>query len=151
MSAPVISSFNLSAWALRHKALTLFAMLTLATGGAMSYFGLGRAEDPSFTLKQMIVQVDWPGASSDEMSRQVVDPIERKLEELASLDHLDSQTQPGHAIVTISLRDDTLPAQVQPLWYQVRKKIADLAPMLPPGTCSPWFTPSPATDSACRN
>ena len=134
-----MSGFNLSAWALRHKSLTFFAMLVIAAAGAISYTGLGRAEDPPFTVKQMVVVVDWPGAASEEMARQVVDPIERKLEELPHLDTLDSQTQPGHAVVTISLRDDTKPADVQPLWYQVRKKIGDITPSLPPGIQGPYF------------
>jgi multidrug efflux pump len=139
MNGPLPTGFNLSAWALRHRAITLFAMIALAAAGAMSYFGLGRAEDPNFTIKQMVVIVDWPGAAADEMARQVVDPIERKLEELPHLDTLDSQTQPGHAVVTISLRDDTPPGQVAGLWYQVRKKIGDIAPTLPPGIQGPYF------------
>ena len=134
-----MSGFNLSAWALRHKSLTLFAMIAIAVAGVMSYFQLGRAEDPNFTIKEMVVVVNWPGAASEEMARQVVDPIERKLEELAHLDTLDSQTQPGHAVITVTLRDDTQPADVLPLWYQVRKKIADLAPSLPPGIQGPYF------------
>ncbi len=134
-----MSGFNLSAWALKHKSLTLFTMLVIAVAGAISYTGLGRAEDPPFTIKQMVVVVDWPGAASEEMARQVVDPIERKLEELPHLENIDSQTQPGHAVVTISLRDDTKPADVQPLWYQVRKKISDITPQLPPGIQGPYF------------
>jgi multidrug efflux pump subunit AcrB len=103
---------NLSAWALRHRALTLYAMLAILAAGAWAYMALGRAEDPPFTIKQMIVQVDWPGASADEMAREVTDRIERKLEELPSLDYTESATQPGRAIITISLRDDTPPTNV---------------------------------------
>ena len=131
--------FNLSAWALRHRSLTLFAMIVIAAAGVMSYFDLGRAEDPPFTIKQMVVIVDWPGAAADEMSRQVVDPIERKLEELPHLDTLDSQTQPGHSVIIITLKDDTPQKAVPDLWYQVRKKIADLGPHLPPGIQGPYF------------
>lgn len=119
-----MSRFNLSAWALQHRALTLFAMLALAAGGIWAYLSLGRAEDPAFTIKQMVVQVDWPGASADEMAREVVDPIERKLEDLAHLDFTQSQTQPGHAVVTVSLRDDTLPKDVPGLFYQVPRRSA---------------------------
>jgi multidrug efflux pump len=134
-----MSRFNLSAWALQHRALTLFAMLALAAGGIWAYLSLGRAEDPAFTIKQMVVQVDWPGASADEMAREVVDPIERKLEDLAHLDFTQSQTQPGHTVVTVSLRDDTLPKDVPGLFYQVRKKIGDIAPTLPQGVQGPYF------------
>ncbi len=130
---------NLSAWALRHRPLTLFAMLALAAGGVWAYLALGRAEDPAFTIKQMVIVTDWPGASADEMSRQVTDRIERKLEDLPYLDNTQSQTQPGHAVVTVSLRDDTPPRLVGELFYQVRKKIGDIRATLPPGVQGPYF------------
>ena len=132
-------SLNLSAWALQHRALTLFAMLALAAAGAWAYLSLGRAEDPAFTIKQMVVVVDWPGAAPDEMARQVTDRIERKLEDLPHLDYTQSQTQPGHAVVTVSLRDDTPPREVPELWYQVRKKVGDIAGTLPQGVQGPYF------------
>ena len=124
---------NLSEWALRHRALTMFIMIAVAAAGIWAYLGLGRAEDPPFTVKQMVIQTQWPGASADQMSRLVVDRIERKLEELPSLDRLDSTVQPGLAYITVNLRDDTPPAAVADLWYQVRKKVADAAPTLPQG------------------
>ncbi len=130
---------NLSAWALQHRALTLFAMLALAASGVYALLSLGRAEDPAFTIKQMVVIVDWPGASPSEMSREVTDRIERKLEDLAHLDYTQSQTQPGHAVVTVSLRDDTPVRQVSGLWYQVRKKVGDIAREFPAGVQGPYF------------
>jgi len=130
---------NLSALALRHRTLTLFAMLAIAVTGIWSYFSLGRAEDPAFTIKQMVITADWPGASADEMARLVVDPIERKLEDLAHLDFTQSQTQPGHTIITVSLQDN-MPVQLVPgLWYQVRKKVGDIASTLPAGVQGPFF------------
>jgi multidrug efflux pump len=130
---------NLSLWALQHRTLTLFFMIALAASGAWSYLSLGRAEDPAFTIKNMVVSVDWPGASADEMARQVTDPIERKLEDLAHLDNTESQTQPGHAVVTITLRDDTPARLVPDLFYQVRKKIGDIKASLPDGLQGPYF------------
>ncbi len=130
---------NLSEWALRHRALTVFVMIAVAAAGIWAYLGLGRAEDPPFTVKQMVIQTQWPGASADQMSRLVVDRIERKLEELPSLDRLDSTVQPGLAYITVNLRDDTPPAAVADLWYQVRKKVADAAPTLPQGVQGPYF------------
>ena len=106
------SRMNLSAWALRHRSLTLFLILAVAAAGVWAYLSLGRGEDPPFTIKQMVVQVDWPGASAEQMARSVIDRIERKLEELPSLDYVDSTVQPGHAIMIVSLRDDTPPAEV---------------------------------------
>lgn len=130
---------NLSLWALQHRALTLFAMLVLAAAGVWAYLGLGRAEDPAFTIKEMVIILDWPGADADEMSRQVTDHIERKLEDLAHLDHTESQTQPGHAVVRVTLRDDTPPKIVGDLFYQVRKKVADIRGTLPEGVQGPYF------------
>jgi multidrug efflux pump len=130
---------NLSAWALRHRALTLYLILAVAAAGVWAYLSLGRAEDPPFTIKQMIVQVDWPGASAEQMGRSVVDRLERKLEEVPSLDFVESSVQPGHAILTVSLRDDTPPADVSETWYQVRKKVGDIAPTLPQGVQGPYF------------
>ena len=130
---------NLSAWALRHRALTLYLILAVMVAGIWAYLSLGRAEDPPFTIKQMVIQTDWPGASAEQMGRSVVDRIERKLEELPSLDFVESSVQPGHAIITVSLRDDTPPAEVPGLWYQVRKKIGDVAPTLPTGVQGPYY------------
>ncbi len=130
---------NLSAWALRHRVITLYAMLAILAAGVWAYMALGRAEDPPFTIKQMIVEADWPGASAAEMAREVTDRIERKLEELPSLDYTESATQPGRAIITISLRDDTPPANVPNLWYEVRKKIGDIQGTFPAGVRGPYF------------
>nr|WP_294507254.1 efflux RND transporter permease subunit [uncultured Rhodopila sp.] len=130
---------NLSAWALRHTSLTLYLIIAAAVAGIWAYLSLGRAEDPPFTIKQMVVQVDWPGASAEQMARSVVDRIERKLEELPSLDYVRSSVQPGHAVMIVSQRDSTPPAEVPELFYQVRKKVGDIAPTLPPGVQGPYF------------
>ena len=137
MSAP--GRLNLSAWALQHRSLTLFAMLAIAAAGIWAYLAVGRAEDPPFTIKQMVIVTDWPGASADEMMREVTDRIERKLEELPHLDFVQSYSEPGHAVLTVSLRDNTPPRQVPDLWYQVRKKIGDIAPSFPAGVQGPFF------------
>jgi len=134
-----LSAPNLSLWALQHRALTLFAMVMLAAAGAWAYLSLGRAEDPAFTIKDMVIVVDWPGATADEMSRQVTDRIERKLQDLARLDHTESQTQPGHAVVKVTLRDDTPVRLVPDLFYQVRKKVGDIRGILPDGVQGPNF------------
>jgi multidrug efflux pump len=134
-----MDNFNLSAWALRNRSLTLFMIIAVAAAGIWAYLSLGRAEDPPFTIKQMVIVADWPGASADETMREVTDRMERKLEELPSLDHLDSIVQPGHTVITVSLKDSTPPADVPGLWYQVRKKIADIQATLPAGLQGPYF------------
>ncbi|BBK33287.1 multidrug efflux pump subunit AcrB [Stella humosa] len=131
--------FNLSAWAIAHRALVLYLMLVVAAGGVYAYVKLGRAEDPNFTIKVMVVTADWPGATADEIKNQVADRIEKKLQELPFLDRVETYTRPGTAVLQIVLRDTTPPGQVRDLWYQVRKKVGDIRGDLPAGVNGPWF------------
>src|SRR6266550_7483086 len=131
--------FNLSQWAITHRALVLFMILVLGAAGAFSYFKLGRGEDPSFTIKVMIVNVAWPGATAAEMQEQVADKIEKKLQELPYLDRVESYSQPGVSFIQVYLIDRTPPAKVKELWYQVRKKVGDIKGELPAGVIGPNF------------
>src|SRR6478609_4387318 len=131
--------FNLSEWAITHRALVLFTILLLATAGIYSYRNLGRAEDPSFTIKTMVVQVSWPGATASEMQTQVTDKIEKKLQQLPYLDRIESYSQPSVSFIRVTLTDKTPPSQVKELWYQVRKKVGDVRGDLPPGIVGPNF------------
>jgi multidrug efflux pump len=131
--------FNLSEWAITHKPLVLFMILLLGAAGAYSYLNLGRAEDPSFTIKVMVVNVSWPGATASEMQTQVADKIEKKLQELPYLDRVESYSQPGVAFTRVQLIDKTPPAKVKDLWYQVRKKVGDIRGDLPAGIIGPNF------------
>jgi multidrug efflux pump len=131
--------FNLSEWAITHRALVLFMILVLGASGLFSYFKLGRGEDPSFTIKVMIVNVAWPGATAPEMQEQVADKIEKKLQELPYLDRVESYAQPGIAFIQVILSDQTPPAKVKDLWYQVRKKVGDIRGELPAGVIGPRF------------
>jgi multidrug efflux pump len=130
---------NLSALALKHSTLTLFFMLVLVAAGVFAYFNLGRAEDPPFTIKQMVVSAAWPGATSREMELQVTDKLETKLQELPYFYNVQSYTKPGETVIYVSLRDDIPPAKVADLWYQVRKKIGDIRGSLPEGVRGPNF------------
>jgi multidrug efflux pump subunit AcrB len=131
--------FNLSEWAITHQALVLFMILILGAAGAYSYVSLGRAEDPSFTIKTMVVNVAWPGATATEMQTQVADKIEKKLQELPYLDRVESYSQPGVAFIQVYLIDNTPPVKVKELWYQVRKKVGDIKGDLPSGVVGPNF------------
>ena len=131
--------FNLSRWAIRHRALTLFAILVLAAAGAFSYLKLGRAEDPSFTIKVMVISAAWPGATASEMQAQVADPIEKKIQSLPYLDRVESYSRPGVSFVQVFLADTTPPKMVSDLWYQVRKKVGDIRAELPQGVLGPSF------------
>jgi multidrug efflux pump subunit AcrB len=131
--------FNLSEWAITHRALVLFMILVLGAAGAYSYVNLGRGEDPNFTIKTMIVNVAWPGATASEMQKQVADVVEKKLQELPYLDRVESYSQPGVAFIQVFLIDRTPPSAVKELWYQVRKKVGDIKGDLPAGVIGPNF------------
>jgi multidrug efflux pump len=128
---------NLSEWAITHRALVLFVIIVLGAAGAYSYWHLGRAEDPSFAMKTMFIDVQWPGATVSDMQGQVADVIENKLQELPYLDHVETHTQPGVSFIQIFLNDGTPPAKVPDLWYQVRKKMSDSKGDLPSGVIGP--------------
>jgi len=134
-----MTSFNPSEWAIRHPALLLFAIVISAAAGIYAYLNLGRAEDPNFTIKTMIVNVAWPGATATEMQTQVADRIEKKLQELPYLDRVESYSQPGVSFIQVYLLDKTPPAAVKELWYQVRKKVGDIKSDLPAGIIGPNF------------
>ncbi|RAI60217.1 efflux RND transporter permease subunit [Roseicella frigidaeris] len=131
--------FNLSEWGVRNGALTLFLLLLLAAAGALAYLRLGRAEDPGFTIKLMVVSAQWPGATAEAMQAQVADRIESKLQDLPWLDHVQTFSRPGSVVTTVVLRDTTPPREVPQLWYQVRKKLADIHASLPAGVQGPAF------------
>jgi multidrug efflux pump subunit AcrB len=134
-----MTSFNPSEWAIRHPALLLFAIVISAAAGIYAYLNLGRAEDPNFTIKTMIVNVAWPGATANEMQTQVADRIEKKLQELPYLDRVESYSQPGVSFIQVYLLDKTPPSAVKELWYQVRKKVGDIRSDLPAGIIGPNF------------
>ncbi|KIZ46930.1 MULTISPECIES: efflux RND transporter permease subunit [Rhodopseudomonas] len=129
--------FNLSAWAVSHPALILFMIVALGLGGFISYERLGRAEDPSFTIKVVIVSAIWPGATAAEMQAQVADPIEKKLQELPYFDKVQTFSKPGFTAMNVSFRDNTPPKDVPQLFYQVRKKIDDIRGELPSSLIGP--------------
>ncbi|TFV68852.1 efflux RND transporter permease subunit [Bradyrhizobium frederickii] len=131
-------SFNLSALAVRERAVTLFFILLLAAAGAYAFFKLGRAEDPSFTIKTLTVTTVWPGATAREMQDQVAEPLEKRIQELTWYDRVETTTRPGYAYMTVTLKDSTPPSSVQEEFYQARKKLGDEARKLPSGVLGPF-------------
>ncbi|SFO06405.1 multidrug efflux pump [Pseudomonas sp. NFACC24-1] len=131
--------FNLSEWALRNRQIVLFLMLLLAIVGALSYTKLGQSEDPPFTFKAMVIRTNWPGATAEEVSRQVTERIEKKLMETGDYEKIVSFSRPGESQVTFMARDSLHSAQIPELWYQLRKKVGDIRHTLPPGIQGPFF------------
>ena len=131
--------FNLSAWALRNRQIVLFLMILLAAIGAMSYTKLGQSEDPPFTFKAMVIRTLWPGATAEEVSRQVTERIEKKLMETGEYERIVSFSRPGESQVTFMARDSMHSKDIPELWYQIRKKVADIKHTLPPEAQGPFF------------
>jgi len=129
--------FNLSAWAVKHPALILFLIFALGLSGIYSYQRLGRAEDPSFTVKVAVISVIWPGATAAEMQAQVADPIEKKLQELPYFEKVQTYSKASFTAMQVTFRDSTPPAEVPHLLYLLRKKLWDVAPQLPSNLIGP--------------
>jgi len=129
--------FNLSAWAVAHPALILFLIVMFGAAGLLSYRSLGRAEDPSFTIKVAVVTTMWPGATAAEMQAQVADPIEKKLQELPYFDKVTTYTKPAFTAMQVAFKDYTPAREVPELFYQLRKKIRDIKDDLPAGLIGP--------------
>ncbi|ACX87355.1 efflux RND transporter permease subunit [Pectobacterium parmentieri] len=129
--------FNLSALAVRERSITLFLIILITVAGILSFFELGRAEDPPFTVKQMTIISAWPGATAQEMQDQVAEPLEKRMQELKWYDRSETYTRPGLAFTMLSLQDGTPPSQVQEEFYQARKKLGDEAKNLPAGVIGP--------------
>lgn len=132
-----MGSFNLSAWAVRHQALVLFLIIVIGVAGLISYTRLGRAEDPSFTIKVATITAIWPGATAQEMQEQVADRIEKKLQELPYFNRAITYSKPGFSATQMEFKDYTPAKQVPELFYQLRKKLTDLRSDLPAGLIGP--------------
>lgn len=134
-----MKDFNLSEWALEHRAFTGFMMVLFLLGGIFAYFQLRQREDPEFTFRIMVVKTLYPGATAREVEEQVTDRLEKKIQELPNLDYLRSYSKSGESVIFVTPREDTPPGEIPNLWYQVRKKVGDIRMTLPSGIVGPFF------------
>jgi len=134
-----MSGLNLSEWALKHRSLTVYLMIVAVMAGLYSYYRLGRAEDPTFVIKTMVVHAAWPGASMEETLSQVTERLERTLQETPKLDFLRSITRPGSTVIFVNLEGSAGANEVPDIWYHVRKSVADMRHTLPSGVIGPGF------------
>ncbi|SFJ40732.1 Multidrug efflux pump subunit AcrB [Bosea sp. OK403] len=134
-----MKSFNLSDWALQHRSLIWYFMIVASVMGLFSYFNLGRAEDPDFTIKTMIIQARWPGATVEDTISQVTDRIEKKLEELDSFDYAKSLNMPGQTTIFVNLKDTTKAKDIPAIWVKIRNMIGDIRGQFPDGIVGPLF------------
>ncbi len=134
-----MSGFNLSALAVRERAVTLFVLIAVVVAGALAFLNLGRAEDPTFTVKVLTVTAAWPGATAQEMQDLVAEPLEKRLQELDYYDRVETFTRPGLAFLVLTLKDSTPASAVPEQFYQARKKLGDEASRLPQGALGPFI------------
>lgn len=135
-----MKQFNLTEWALHHKQLVYYFIFVIFIGGIFSYKNLGRMEDPDFTIRQMIVSVNWPGATARQVEEQVTDKIEKKLQDTPGLDYLKSYSTPGKSVIYVVLKDDkVVESQIRPTWLEVRNMVNDMKNTLPQGVEGPYF------------
>src|SRR6185436_4730025 len=136
---PPPQGFNLSRWAIQHASLTRFLVVLILAAGALSLFSMGQKEDPDFTFRLMVVQVAWPGSSTEDMQSQVVDKIERKVQETPHLDYVRSYTRPGNAVIFANIKGAARGREITDAFYQIRKKIGDIRHTLPSGVIGPFY------------
>lgn len=134
-----MKGFNLSSWGLQHRTLIIFAMLLSLLLGTVAYFKLGRAEDPNLTIKVMTIDVNWPGATTRDLEQQVVEKIQRTLQEVPNYDYVQSYVRPGQATIFLVLKDWTRKSQIEESWYQARKRVNDIRQNLPQDIQGPFF------------
>ncbi|WP_373883692.1 efflux RND transporter permease subunit [Acinetobacter pittii] len=134
-----MKGFNLSSWGLQHRTLVIFAMLLSLLLGTVAYFKLGRAEDPNLTIKVMTIDINWPGATTRDLEQQVVEKIQRTLQEVPNYDYVQSYVRPGQATIFLVLKDWTRKSQIEESWYQARKRVNDIRQNLPKDIQGPFF------------
>ena len=134
-----MKGLNLAEWAIRHKQIVYFFIIAIITGGLWSYFHLGRSEDPDFTIRQAVVTAAWPGASAQQITQQVTDPLEKKLQDTKGLDYINSFTHDGKTVIYVNLKDSVPKEEMQTRWHEIRNLVNDEWSSLPSGVMGPYI------------
>lgn len=134
-----MKGLNLAEWAIRHKQIVYFFVIAIITGGLWSYFHLGRSEDPDFTIRQAVVTAAWPGASAQQITQQVTDPLEKKLQDTKGLDYIKSFTHDGKTVIYVNLKDSVPKEEMQTRWHEIRNLVNDEWGSLPSGVMGPYI------------
>ena len=134
-----MKGLNLAEWAIRHKQIVYFFIIAIITGGLWSYFHLGRSEDPDFTIRQAVVTAAWPGASAQQITQQVTDPLEKKLQDTKGLDYIKSFTHDGKTVIYVNLKDSVPKEEMQTRWHEIRNLVKDEWGSLPSGVMGPYI------------
>lgn len=133
-----MKGLNLAEWAIKHKPVVYFFIFFILLGGLWSYFHLGRSEDPDFTIRQAVVSAAWPGATAEQITEQVTDPLEKKLQDTKGLDYLKSFTHDGKTVIYVNLKDSVKKEDIQTRWHEVRNLVNDEKAALPAGVYGPY-------------
>ena len=133
-----MKGLNLAEWAIKHKPVVYFFIFFILLGGLWSYFHLGRSEDPDFTIRQAVVSAAWPGATAEQITEQVTDPLEKKLQDTKGLDYLNSFTHDGKTVIYVNLKDSVKKEDIQTRWHEVRNLVNDEKAALPAGVYGPY-------------
>lgn len=134
-----MKGLNLAEWAIRHKQIVYFFIIAIITGGLWSYFHLGRSEDPDFTIRQAVVTAAWPGASAQQITQQVTDPLEKKLQDTKEIDYIKSFTHDGKTVIYVNLKDSVPKEEMQTRWHEIRNLVNDEWGSLPSGVMGPYI------------
>lgn len=134
-----MKGLNLAEWAIRHKQIVYFFIIAIITGGLWSYFHLGRSEDPDFTIRQAVVTAAWPGASAQQITQQVTDPLEKKLQDTKGIDYIKSFTHDGKTVIYVNLKDSVPKEEMQTRWHEIRNLVNDEWGSLPSGVMGPYI------------
>lgn len=133
------SRSNWAVWAINHRQIVYFFAFLVLIMGIFSFRSMGRSEDPSFTVKQMVISAAWPGASAKDVEMHLTEPIEKKAQHLPQLDKIISYSRPGVSVVTVYLKDELPPSMVLQRWFELRNMISDIKKDLPAGMYGPYY------------
>ena len=134
-----MKDFNVAEWSIKHVQIVFFFILAILVGGLWSYFNLGRSEDPNFTIRTMVITVAWPGASPEQIVKQVTDPLEKNLQDTRDLDYIKSFTHDGKTVIYVYLKDSVPASELQKHWTEVRNSVEDMWSQLPSGVVGPFM------------
>jgi len=134
-----MKKFNLSEISLNNKTLVWYFIIVIFVMGIFSYEKLGRMEDPDFVIRQMVVNVAWPGATASQMEEQITDKVEKKLQDTPGLDYVKSYSRAGSSVIYVNLRQDVDSDKIRPTWMEVRNLVNDMKQDLPDGVSGPYF------------
>ena len=123
---------NPAVFSVTHNRVIFVAVALAVLGGAIAYKELGRLEDPEFTIKQALIVTPYPGASPEEVAKEVTNPIERAVQQLGQLDRVESESSRGTSIVIARVKDQYHREAIPQVWDELRRKINDVQPQLPP-------------------